>query len=78
MPKSKTKKVLVPKLDADTVNKLQAQLDAEESEVQNYEDQMEAELNQVGLDDNFVEEISKQIEEKTTDSEDLKPTRRDA
>jgi|688.fasta_scaffold470817_1 hypothetical protein len=78
MPKSKIKKVLVPKLDADTVNKLQEQLDAEESEVQNYEDQMEAELNQVGLDDNFVEEISKQVEEKTTDSKDLKPTRRDA
>jgi hypothetical protein len=70
MPKSKIKKVLVPKLDADTINKLQAQVDAEESEVQNYEDQMESELNQIGLDDNFVEEVSKE----TNDSKDLKPT----
>ena len=74
MPKFKNKKVIVPNLDSETIKKLQAQVDAEESDVQNYEDQMEAELNQVGLDDNFVEEVSKE----TNDSKDLKPKRTDA
>lgn len=78
MPKLKVKKIIVPNLDAETIKKLKLQVDAEESEVQNYEDEMEKELNQVGLDEKLDEEIDKQINEETNDSKDLKSKRRDA